>query len=122
MLQNIVLDSLKTQPYAGSDLSPYYTPPIFPPSEETEKRLNVTNEDGMRIYNGSCHCGAVMYSVLTKPLEEQEVMCCNCSSCSRVRPFPPFSKLSCTLSGFSLFVLSYFCPIARSTTQPVQDG
>ncbi|KAA8650182.1 GFA family protein [Aspergillus tanneri] len=35
-------------------------------------------------YQGSCHCGQVKYSVsLSPPLEQQDVIQCNCSICSR---------------------------------------
>ena len=44
-------------------------------------------EDGSMVYEGNCHCGAVRYRVLTRPLEEVKVMSCNCSLCSRVRLF-----------------------------------
>jgi hypothetical protein len=42
-------------------------------------------ENGLKVYDGNCHCGAVTYRVKTKQLTETEVMSCNCSLCSRVR-------------------------------------
>ncbi|KAE9370795.1 hypothetical protein N431DRAFT_510119 [Stipitochalara longipes BDJ] len=57
---------------------PKYQPPPFPPHPDANKL-----QPDERIYNGNCHCGAVTYAVKTKSLEEQKVMCCNCSSCSR---------------------------------------
>ncbi|KAL2866933.1 GFA family protein [Aspergillus lucknowensis] len=35
-------------------------------------------------YKGSCHCGAVKFTfTLEPPIEEQEVVSCNCSMCLR---------------------------------------
>lgn len=34
-----------------------------------------------KVYQGSCHCGAVRYSVETAPIAE--AMSCNCSYCGR---------------------------------------
>ena len=40
-------------------------------------------EPGLKIYDGSCHCGAVTFKVKTRPLEEQTALDCNCSICVR---------------------------------------
>jgi hypothetical protein len=42
-------------------------------------------EEGLVVYSGACHCVAVTYAVKTKSLDEQKVLECNCSLCSRVR-------------------------------------
>ncbi len=99
-LQDVDLKALEVTSVAGSLYGADYQPPTFPPAAEIEKQLKP--EDGMKIYNGNCHCGAVTYSVLTKSLEEQEVMSCNCSLCSRVRCFfslKPFPYLTSRFSS-----------------------
>lgn len=87
MLRDIDLDKLELMKLTGSDFGEKYQPPPFPPIKEVEKKLEKKDDDGMKVYHGNCHCKAVTFSVLTKPLEEQKVMSCNCSSCSRVRFF-----------------------------------
>jgi hypothetical protein len=66
-------------PFPGGARGPQYRAPSFP----THPEASILPPD-QNIYNGNCHCGAVMYAVKTKPLEEQKVMKCNCSLCSRV--------------------------------------
>ncbi|KAI4160887.1 MAG: hypothetical protein LQ342_005313 [Letrouitia transgressa] len=34
-------------------------------------------------YHANCHCGQVKYKTLLPPLDTEEVMCCNCSLCTR---------------------------------------
>ena len=76
-MKDIDLDVLEIEQFKGGDLDPKYeTPPL--PAWHGEV------EEGLEVYNGSCHCGAVTYAVKTKPLEELKVMSCNCSLCSRV--------------------------------------
>jgi len=77
MLRDIDLDSFKTEVFQGADLAPPYQPPSFPP-------LPTSVIEGVKAYNGNCHCGAVTYTVVTESLEEQRVISCNCSLCSRV--------------------------------------
>ncbi len=89
-LQSIDLSTLEIEKFPGSDLQPQYQPPET--SQEPEDA-----EDGLKLYHGNCHCGAVTYTVKTKPLDDIEVMSCNCSLCSRVR--------SC---------LSFPCPILQT--------
>jgi len=64
--------------FPGAARDPPYQPPPFPKHPDADNLLS-----GLKIYNGNCHCGAVTYAVKTKPLEEQKVLCCNCSLCSR---------------------------------------
>jgi hypothetical protein len=65
-------------------VEPQYKAPPFPSHPDADNL-----QPDQKIYNGNCHCGAVAYAVKTKPLEEQKVMSCNCSLCSRVRLHPP---------------------------------
>ena len=58
---------------------PLYKHPPYPAHPDAD---NLTADE--KIYNGNCHCGAVVYAVKTQTLEEQKVMNCNCSLCSRV--------------------------------------
>jgi hypothetical protein len=48
------------------------------------------NIDGGKLYDGSCHCGAVTLAFKTKPLDETfdgRVIDCDCSICRRVCEF-----------------------------------
>lgn len=83
MLKAISMKDLDINKTSDGNYGTPYQPPSFPSIEEVEKVLKV--EEGMKIYQGNFHCKAVTYSVVTKPLEKQEVMNCNCSLCSRVR-------------------------------------
>lgn len=85
MLKDIDLDSLKIGQFNGGDLGSKYQPPTLPTWDGEVK-------EGFKIYQGNCHCGTVTYAVMTKPLDEVEVLSCNCSLCSRVR-FPVIVKL-----------------------------
>ena len=78
MLKDIDLNSLELEIFEGGKLEPKYQPPALP-------EWNGEIEDGLKIYQGCCHCGAVTYAVKTKSLSETSVMSCNCSLCSRVR-------------------------------------
>ena len=65
--------------YEGAKLEPSYEVPTV--------ASHVAKADGeghLEVYEGSCHCGAVAYTVKTKPLAEAEVTFCNCSICGRV--------------------------------------
>ncbi len=77
-LNDIDPDALEVETFKGAELDPPYEPPAS--SRESKQA-----EDGIKVYNGNCHCGAVTYTVKTKPLTEVEVVSCNCSLCSRVR-------------------------------------
>ncbi|PMD54089.1 uncharacterized protein K444DRAFT_598507 [Hyaloscypha bicolor E] len=59
-------------------VEPQYKAPPFPSHPDADNL-----QPDQKICNGNCHCGAVAYAVKTKPLEEQKVMSCNCSLCSR---------------------------------------
>ena len=65
--------------YDGAKLEPSYQAPK--PSSHVAKSKG---EEDLEVYEGSCHCGAVIYTVKTKPLTEAEVTFCNCSICGRV--------------------------------------
>jgi len=77
---NEYFESIKhnNPPLPSAVADPQYKAPPFPLHLDAK---NLTADE--RIYNGNCHCGAVTYAVKTKTLEEQKVMCCNCSICSR---------------------------------------
>lgn len=83
---DIDLVSLVIEPFKGADLDPPYQPPK--PSHGPRD-----GEDGLEIYDGNCHCGAVSYIVQSKPLNDIGVLSCNCSLCSRVRLFPFLLRL-----------------------------
>lgn len=83
MLRDVDLEVLEIKTSKGDEVGERYQPP----QPLTQEKDDV--EDELKIYNGNCHCGAVDYTVKTKPLTEQKVMSCNCSLCSRV--CTPFS-------------------------------
>jgi len=89
MFNGIDFDSLEDSKFDGASLGSKYIPPPVP-----EHGGEI--EEGMRVYNGNCHCGSVTYTVKSKPLGELKVMSCNCSLCSRVRTnlLPHSSTLS----------------------------
>ena len=66
MLKDADLDSLEVEKFKGGDLEPKYQS-LQLPAWEGEV------EDGFKIYQGSCHCGAVTYAVKTKLLSETKV-------------------------------------------------
>ena len=55
--------------------------PYQPPEPSSQ---NIKPADGFKVYDGNCHCQAIIYTVETKPLTDIKVMSCNCSLCSRV--------------------------------------
>jgi hypothetical protein len=79
MLRDIKLEELEIKEFKGAEIYSPYKPPTFPAHGETEV--------GKRVYDGNCHCGAIKFSVAWKPVEEIEVLSCNCSLCSRVSLF-----------------------------------
>jgi hypothetical protein len=83
MLKDVDLEVLEIKTFKGAEVGDKCQPPQSLTQEKDEA------EDKLKIYNGNCHCGAVHYTVKTKPLTEQKVMSCNCSLCSRV--CTPFS-------------------------------
>ena len=65
--------------YDGAKLEPSYQAP--------KASSHVAKDDGegeVEVYEGCCHCGAVTYTLKTKPLNQAEVTFCNCSICGRV--------------------------------------
>ena len=54
----------------------------YVPTKPTDIEFKAV-EDGLKVYDGSCHCGAVTFKVKTQPLEEQIALDCNCSICVR---------------------------------------
>ena len=83
MLKDLDLDSVEMLPF-NDDLETgikYQAPPLPNWAGEVE--------DGMKVYKGNCHCGAVTYAVKTEPLEKLKIMNCNCSLCSRVSALRP---------------------------------
>ena len=81
MFRDLDVDSIVKNAFDGATiLGSKYVPPSVPDYEGEV-------EEGQKVYHGNCHCGAVTYALKTEPLEEIKVMSCNCSLCSRVRPF-----------------------------------
>jgi hypothetical protein len=85
VLKDVDFTTLEIEKFPGDDAEPKYEPPATFPTLELGE-----GDEGLKLYNGNCHCGTVTYTVKTKPFNELKVMSCNCSLCSRVRtPLPP---------------------------------
>jgi hypothetical protein len=76
-LQNHTTNTLRR--YDGWN---HFQPPYDPPKFTGE--LPKFDGEGLKVYTGSCHCGAVTIAVKTKPFPEVEVKEDNCSICQRV--------------------------------------
>jgi len=109
MFRDIKLEELDTETFEGADIKSSYTPPTFPAHGEVE--------EGKRIYDGNCHCGTVTFSVKWKPVEEIEVLSCNCSLCSRVSSLP-FLEKSIGIPGDRSIRPTNICRMASSTFIP----
>jgi hypothetical protein len=94
--------------YDGWNLSqPLYDPPGF------TGELPKFEGYGLKIYTGSCHCGAVTLAVKTKPFPDVEVKEDNCSICQRVSlhflaPSPNIHHDQLPLLNLVLFFLSIY--------------
>lgn len=78
--------ALPTAKSKMADVPPLYTHPTLPPAvlerlQKPQEHYNYKTE----VYTGSCHCQAVTYGVVAKPIEEEEVCVCTCSICQGVR-------------------------------------
>lgn len=98
MLEGVDLSKLSIESYDGSSLGAPYEAPK-PPTKPDVK-------EGMKLYEGSCHCGAVTYTLESEPLTL--VRSCDCSICRRVR----FSLPQLTTHGTTDTPL----PFCRKTT------
>ncbi|GKT48667.1 centromere protein V [Colletotrichum spaethianum] len=81
------LDTLKLErkPFNGASYGAQYEPPAHRGPRPTAKI------EGGKLYNGSCHCGAVTVAVISKPIDEtyeDTIIDCNCSICERVSRYP----------------------------------
>ncbi|KAI9852194.1 MAG: hypothetical protein M1838_001430 [Thelocarpon superellum] len=76
-LDGVDLDALEVKIIDNAAREPQYHPPA-PIDAAAEAK------EGAATYHGSCHCGAVRYTVLHRPLTESPVRSCNCSICAKV--------------------------------------
>lgn len=79
---------LPLKQYSGADRDPPYEPPQIPAGAEAylaERAKHYQYET--KVYVGGCHCKAVTFAVLHKPLEEVELVDCACSICTGVSGF-----------------------------------
>ncbi|KAH7317728.1 Mss4-like protein [Rhexocercosporidium sp. MPI-PUGE-AT-0058] len=102
LLQSVDLNPLEKSKYkegpSGEEYGSKYTPPSTYPAPSTVKN-NETSVEGAELetFNGNCHCGAVAYTLISKPLNERMIISCNCSLCSRngeVYTYPPASSVT----------------------------
>ena len=70
------MDKLAYETFDGKSLCGSKYEPPQPPNDFP------TVEDGLKVYRGSCYCGAVTLSMKREPLTE--VTDCNCSICYKV--------------------------------------
>ncbi|KAK7958317.1 glutathione-dependent formaldehyde-activating enzyme [Apiospora saccharicola] len=80
-IQGLNIYNLERRPFDGASLPPPYEPPLFAGPEPE------ANVRGGRVYEGSCHCGAVTLALKSKPLDSSYssgIAECNCSICSRL--------------------------------------
>lgn len=79
MIENIVVKDLSLKDVDGKKFKPEYQCPKInsgiEPSEISASTLTP--------YDANCHCGDVTYTVYIPSITSQEVMCCNCSICTR---------------------------------------
>ena len=68
--------------YSGINRDPPYSPPTLPQGADAylARRAQHYNYP-TKVYIGSCHCKAVTFGVLCKPLEDVLIMDCSCSMC-----------------------------------------
>jgi hypothetical protein len=69
---------LETLTFDGDSIGDAYKPHLF-----TGELPDISGE-GLKVYTGGCHCGAVTLAVKTKPLSDVKVNEDNCSICARV--------------------------------------
>lgn len=69
-------------------------PPPYEPKPYSGPEPEADIEDGV-MHHGSCHCGAITIALKSKPFEklsetvdEDRIVECNCSFCTRVRLSP----------------------------------
>ena len=90
LLQSVDLKPLEKTKYespSGEEYGSKYTPPSVYPVPSTAKNTETSIPDvKLDTFHGNCHCGAVAYTLLSKPLSERKIISCNCSLCYRVRP------------------------------------
>jgi len=79
--------------FDGAAMPPVYVRPAYTGPE-------ITPGEGEKVYNGSCHCGAITLKVRTKPLAEVEVKECDCTICTKVRSGDSYARLLITFAEF----------------------
>lgn len=92
--KDVDFNKLNIGKFDGAAMQPAYEPP----GTEAYPTLEAEVGEGEKLYQGSCHCGVVTYTVKHKALEEAEVNSCNCSSCGKVSA-ARFAKVWLVLSA-----------------------
>ena len=101
LLQSVDLKPLQKTKHegpSGEEHGSKYMPPSTYPAPSTAKNVETSIPDAkLDTFHGNCHCGAVAYTMVSKPLNERKVISCNCSLCYRVSCFhyswrdPPYN-------------------------------
>jgi len=90
-LLNVNPFTFKLERFPGEEIGPDYHPPEF------KGKLPEYKGEGLKIYTGSCHCGAVTLALKTKPLPQCEIKQDNCSICVRnayICVYPSLSQVT----------------------------
>jgi hypothetical protein len=77
-----------TSRYSGIDRSPEYIHTTLGSIDGAQAYLAGRSQDydyPTSTYYGSCHCQAIKFAVLSKPLDQTRIMDCSCSICAGVR-------------------------------------
>ncbi|KAL2065497.1 hypothetical protein VTL71DRAFT_3167 [Oculimacula yallundae] len=130
LLQSVDLNLLAKIKYeegpSGETYGSKYTPPSTYPVPSAAKNIE-TSVEGVKLetFNGNCHCGAVAYTLVSKPLNERKIISCNCSLCYRsaeIYTYPPASSITMigkeNLAGYAFLTsdsLHSFCKVCGTS-------
>lgn len=80
--------ALSTYKSKMANVPPFYTHPTLPTAllDRLKKRQEHYSYE-TEVYTGSCHCQAVTFGVVAKPMKDEEVCVCTCSICQGVGPY-----------------------------------
>ncbi|KAG4443307.1 hypothetical protein IFR05_001251 [Cadophora sp. M221] len=102
LLQSVDSNLLEKTKYeegpSGAEHGSKYTPPSTYPAPATFKNVETSIEvTKLETFNGNCHCRAVAYTLISKPLNERTIVSCNCSLCHRngeIYTYPPATSVT----------------------------
>jgi hypothetical protein len=92
-IQGLNTWELEKTPFDGAAMAPAHETPKYTSPEPS------ANVEGGQLYTGSCHCGAVMLALKSKPIDKtytERIAVCNCSICERnayIWVYPPAEQV-----------------------------